>query len=68
MLTLEQCRRIDPDLANLPDEELLALRDKLYAVANVALDSLGPSRSLKSGSRASPSPRRRQSCLTDVYV
>lgn len=39
MLTLEQCRRIDPDLANLPDEELLALRDKLYAVANVALDS-----------------------------
>ncbi len=41
MLTLEQCRRIDPDLANLPDEELLALRDKLYAVANVALDSLG---------------------------
>lgn len=41
MLTLEQCRRIDPDLANLPDEELLAFRDKLYAVANVALDSLG---------------------------
>lgn len=41
MLTLEQCRRIDPDLANLPDEELLALRDKLYTVANVALDSLG---------------------------
>ena len=41
MLTLEQCRRIDPDLANLPDEELLALRDKLYAVANTALDSLG---------------------------
>ena len=41
MLTLEQCRRIDPDLANLSDDELLALRDKLYAVANVALDSLG---------------------------
>ncbi len=41
MLTLEQCRRIDPDLANLPDDELLALRDKLYAVANTALDSLG---------------------------
>ena len=40
MLTLEQCRRIDPDLANLPDEELLALRDKLYAVANTAFDSL----------------------------
>ncbi len=41
MLTLEQCRRIDPDLANLADEELLALRDKFYVVANVALDSLG---------------------------
>jgi len=41
MLTLEQCRRIDPDLAHLSDEDLLALRDKLYAVANTALDSLG---------------------------
>ena len=41
MLTLEQCRRIDPDLANLSYDDLLALRDRLYAVANVALDSLG---------------------------
>ncbi len=41
MLTLEQCRRIDPDLANPPDEELLALRDKLYTITNTALDSLG---------------------------
>ena len=58
MLTLEQCRRIDSDLANLSDDELLALRDKLYAVANVALDSLGRHEASKPAHAPAPLPER----------
>jgi|GEM_PF-1340856 len=38
MLTLEQCRTIDPTLADLSDEELRSVRDALYDLAYTALD------------------------------
>lgn len=39
MLTLDQIRKLDPSLADVPDEELLMIRDGLYGVANIALDA-----------------------------
>lgn len=39
MLSLDQCRKIDPSLANLPDEELLKLRADLYDLGAIALET-----------------------------
>lgn len=38
MLSLDQLRKIDPSLADLPDEELLMIAERLYGIANIALD------------------------------
>lgn len=40
MLSLEQCRKIDPTLAYLSDDELLRVRDHLCDIARLAIDSL----------------------------
>lgn len=40
MLTLEQCRKIDPGFAEMSDEELRSVRDALYDMAHVAVESL----------------------------
>jgi len=40
MLTLEQLRKIDPDLRKMPDEELRRLRDVLHGFSRLILDSL----------------------------
>ncbi len=37
MLSLDQCRRKDPRLAHLTDEELLKIRDQLYAIGTITL-------------------------------
>lgn len=39
MLSLEQCRKIDPELKNLSDEELLEVRDLLYQMGQLAFDN-----------------------------
>ncbi len=39
MLTPEQCRKIDPALADLSDDELRVVCDQLYDIANVAIGS-----------------------------
>lgn len=39
MLTLEQCRKLAPELADLSDDKLLEIRDTLYQLAQLALDS-----------------------------
>lgn len=39
MLTLEQCRKIDPATASLSDEELLQLRDDYAEIAQLAFES-----------------------------
>lgn len=41
MLTLEQCREIDPRLNDLSDEEAQRIIDDLYGLAELALDSWG---------------------------
>lgn len=41
MLTLEECRKIDPRLNDLPDEEAERIIDDLYSLAQLALDNLG---------------------------
>jgi polyhydroxyalkanoate synthesis regulator phasin len=40
MLTLEECRKIDPRLNDLPDEEAKRIIDDLYKLAQLALDDL----------------------------
>lgn len=39
MLSLEQCRKIDPSLKELSDEELLQVCDDLYGLGKLALDN-----------------------------
>lgn len=39
MLTLDQIRKLDPSLADVPDEELLVIRDCLYSTARIAFDT-----------------------------
>lgn len=38
MLTLEQCRQIDPELNKLSDEELVKVRDALYKLGQIIFD------------------------------
>lgn len=38
MLTLKQCRKIDPSLDYLSDEELLLVRDQLYELSQLAFE------------------------------
>ena len=38
MLTLEQCRQIDPELNKLSDEELKRVRDALYKLGQIIFD------------------------------
>ena len=38
MLTLEQCRRIDPALNRLSDDELTKVRDALYKLGQIIFD------------------------------
>ena len=40
MLTLEQLRKIDPDLRQMPDQEVRKLRDVLHGFSRLILDSL----------------------------
>lgn len=39
MLSLEECRKIDPSLSDLTDDELRSVRDDLYVLGELALDS-----------------------------
>lgn len=38
MLTLQQCRQIDPKLNELSDEELSRVRDALYQLGQIIFD------------------------------
>jgi len=38
MLSLEDCRKIDPELNNISDQELEAIRDCLYGLGNLAIE------------------------------
>jgi hypothetical protein len=38
MLTLEQCRQIDPELKKLSDEELTKVREALYKLGQIIFD------------------------------
>ena len=40
MLSLEQCRKIDPTLNDLPDDELEAALMALYGLGQAALEDL----------------------------
>jgi hypothetical protein len=39
MLSVEQCRKIEPELAGLSDEEVLAIRDACIAFVQLAFDA-----------------------------
>lgn len=39
MITPEDCRKIDPSLAHISDEELKEILDTLYGLGNLALES-----------------------------
>lgn len=39
MLTLDQCRKIEPGLQGLSDEELIEVRANLYRAAQLALEA-----------------------------
>jgi len=38
MLSLEEFRRIDPEFKDMPDKELIKLRDAIYAFVEPILD------------------------------
>lgn len=38
MLSLEQCRKIDPELAGISDADVLALRDDFYILGGLAIE------------------------------
>ena len=38
MLTLEQCRQIDPELNKISDEELIKIRAALYELGEIIFD------------------------------
>lgn len=40
MLTVDECRKLLPEGADLPDEELRALIAQLYSLAHVAVDAV----------------------------
>ena len=44
MMGLDELRAIDPTLSGLPDTELLDIRLKLYALAELALDTYAGSK------------------------
>lgn len=39
MFSIEKCRKIDPSLHGLSDEELLEIKDTIYGLANLAFES-----------------------------
>jgi hypothetical protein len=39
MISLEKLREIDPKLKKIPDKELEKIREQLYSLANLSLDS-----------------------------
>ena len=39
MLSLEEIRKVEPKLKDLPDEKVAEIRDSLYQLAELALDS-----------------------------
>ncbi|MFA6474235.1 MAG: hypothetical protein WCV85_05115 [Patescibacteria group bacterium] len=39
MLTIKQCRQIEPSLSELSDEEIVHLRDSMYELATLAFES-----------------------------
>lgn len=39
MLTLDECKKIAPDLNNLSDKQLEELRDTIYAIVKKTLDN-----------------------------
>lgn len=40
MLTIEECRELEPGLSDLSDEEVVSLRDSLYAMGRVAFENV----------------------------
>lgn len=38
MLSIEQCRKVDPAIKDLPDEEVARLRDALYGFGQLAFE------------------------------
>jgi len=40
MLTIQACKDIDPTLVGLSDEQITEIRDALYAVGKIALESV----------------------------
>lgn len=38
MLTLDECRRTDPRLTSIPDEEMFKIREAVYVLAKISLD------------------------------
>ncbi len=54
MISLEQCRKIDPKLSRLSDEELTRVRDLLYEFGFLALETFMED---KSGSKNVEFPR-----------
>jgi len=54
MLSLEKLRKIDPELANLSDEELTAFRADLYETTQLAFDAWWAERGSKNPIGSSP--------------
>ncbi len=48
MLTVEQCRKIEPQLANLTDEEVLEVLNDMYGLGQLAYEKWQKERFQKS--------------------
>lgn len=55
MLSIQQCRTIDPALEGLSDEEIAEIRDALYAVGKLALEQINKTTVSKNPAGVMPS-------------
>lgn len=60
MLTVEQCRQLDPRLHALTDAELTELRDALYEMADLACEAWERERGVSNVSNVVPKTREKK--------
>lgn len=58
MISLEQARRIDPELRHLSDDELLVVIQRLYSIASIALDQWQEKERFQTSPLAIPEPTK----------
>lgn len=54
MISIEECRKLEPELRLLSDEEVTAIRDSFYDIVELAFESKSDKGGSKNPTRVSP--------------